>query len=103
MVEGSPEKMTSPKPKTNSSIDDESSVGSTNRRREDEALDDTNATAPMDSADDAWIKNNCSSELSPEVEPSELQWAILEVLDLNRGRGFEIQKGIDERILAIYI
>jgi hypothetical protein len=35
-------------PRTNSSIEDEPSVRSTNRRHQDEALDGTNATVPSD-------------------------------------------------------
>jgi hypothetical protein len=46
-------------------IDGEPSVGSTNRRHRDEALDKTNVAVPSDSADDAWIEINCSPELSP--------------------------------------
>jgi hypothetical protein len=41
-----------------------------NRRHQDEALDETNAVVPSDSVNDAHIENNCSSELSPELEPS---------------------------------
>jgi hypothetical protein len=61
----SPEKTTSPEPSTKSSIGDESSVGSTNRRHWDEALDETNAVVPSDSTDDARIESNCSPELEP--------------------------------------
>jgi hypothetical protein len=46
---------------------DEPSVGWTNRRHREEALDETNAVVPLDSADDAQIETNCSSELSPEL------------------------------------
>jgi hypothetical protein len=34
-----------------------------------EALDETNAAVPSDSADDARIGSNCSADLSPELEP----------------------------------
>jgi hypothetical protein len=44
-------------------------VQSTNRTRPDEALDETNAAVPSDSADDARIGSNCSPDLSPELEP----------------------------------
>jgi hypothetical protein len=37
-------------------IDDEPLIGSTNRRHQDEALDETNAKVPSDSADDARIE-----------------------------------------------
>jgi hypothetical protein len=40
-----------------------------NRTRLDEALDEANALLSLDSADDARIGNNCSSELWPELEP----------------------------------
>jgi hypothetical protein len=66
MVEGSPEKTTSPEPRTISLIRDELSVGSTNRRHRDEALDETNKAVPSDSAYDARIESN----YSPELEPS---------------------------------
>jgi hypothetical protein len=63
MVEGSPEKMTSPEPRTNSQIDDEPSIESTNRRNHDKSLEETNAVVPSDFVDDAWIESNCSPEL----------------------------------------
>jgi hypothetical protein len=50
-------------------IDGDSEVRSMNRTHCDEALDETNATVSLDSADDARIGSNCSSELSPELEP----------------------------------
>jgi hypothetical protein len=59
----------SPEPKGNPSIAGDSGIQSTNRTRCDEALDETNAAVPSDSADDAQIGSNCSSELSPELEP----------------------------------
>jgi hypothetical protein len=34
-----------------------------------EAIDETNAAVPSDSADEARIGSNCSPELSPELEP----------------------------------
>jgi hypothetical protein len=52
-------------PSTKLSIVDEPSVGSTNRRHWDEALDKTNAAVPSDSTSES----NCSPELSPELEP----------------------------------
>jgi hypothetical protein len=44
-------------------------IRSTNRMRPDEALDEKNAAVPSDSADDAQIRSNCSTELSAELEP----------------------------------
>jgi hypothetical protein len=70
MVEGSPEKTTSPEPRTILLIEDEPSVGSINQRHRDEALDDSDVAVPSDSTDDTWIKSNCSLELSLELEPS---------------------------------
>jgi hypothetical protein len=67
MVEGSPEKTTSTGPRTNSSIDNEPSVGSTNQKHQDEALDEMNTAVPSDSTDDTRIKSKCSPELSPEL------------------------------------
>jgi hypothetical protein len=40
-----------------------------NRRHRDEALDETNAVVPSDSADDTRIESNCSLELSAKLEP----------------------------------
>jgi hypothetical protein len=59
----------SPEPRGNPSIAGDSGIQSTNRTRCDEALDETNAAVPLDSADDARIGSNCSPELSPELEP----------------------------------
>jgi hypothetical protein len=59
----------SPEPKPNPSIVGDSGIQSTNRTRYDEALDETNASVPSNSADDARIESNCSPELSPELEP----------------------------------
>jgi hypothetical protein len=59
----------SPEPRRNPSIARDSGVRSTNRTRPDEVLDETNASVPSDSADDARIGSNCSPELSPELEP----------------------------------
>jgi hypothetical protein len=56
-------------PKPNLSIAGDSGIQSTNRTRPDEALDETNAAIPSDSADDTRIGSNCSPELSPELEP----------------------------------
>jgi hypothetical protein len=95
MVEGSPEKITSPEPRTNSPIEDEPLVGSTNRRHRDEALCET----PTDSVDETLIESNCSLELEPSQISASNYWSFGSRL----GRGFEIQKGLDERILAIYI
>jgi hypothetical protein len=61
---GSPEKTTPPESSTKSSIGDEPLVGSTNRRHQDEALDETNATIPSNSAEDTRIESKCSPELS---------------------------------------
>jgi hypothetical protein len=52
------------------SIGDERTVGSTNRRHRDEALDDMDVAVPSDSSNDARIECNCSPELSLEMEPS---------------------------------
>jgi hypothetical protein len=59
----------SPEPRENPSIAGDSGIQSTNRTRCDEALDETNAAVPSDSADDARIGSNCSPELPPELEP----------------------------------
>jgi hypothetical protein len=55
----------SPESRRNPSIDDEPEVGSTNRNHQDESLDETHASVPLDSVNNAWIESSCSSELSP--------------------------------------
>jgi hypothetical protein len=83
--ESSPEKKTSPEPGRKSPIGDKQTTGSTNQKHRDEALDETNAAVPSDSANDTWIKSNCSLELSPELEPSqtlpELRRVIPRIVD----------------------
>jgi hypothetical protein len=59
----------SPEPRRNPSIAGDLGIQSMNRTRCDEAFDETNATVPSDSADDARIGSNCSPELSLELEP----------------------------------
>jgi hypothetical protein len=59
----------SPEPRGNPSIARDSRVQSLNWTRPDEALNETNVAVPSDSTDDARIGSNCSSELSPELEP----------------------------------
>jgi hypothetical protein len=54
-----------PEPRGNSLIAGDLGIQSTNRMRCDEALDETNAAVPSDSADDARIGSNCSPELEP--------------------------------------
>jgi hypothetical protein len=54
----------SPEPRGNPSITGDSGIQSMNRMR-CEALDETNAAVPSDSADDARIGSNCSLELKP--------------------------------------
>jgi hypothetical protein len=71
-----------------------------NRKHRDEALDETNAAVPSDSADDARIESN----YSPELELFRTSAINSGVSDLDWGWVFDIRKGIDERILAnIYI
>jgi hypothetical protein len=56
-------------PRRKSLIGGEPTVGSTNQKQRDEALDETDAAIPSDSGNDARIENNCSPELSLELEP----------------------------------
>jgi hypothetical protein len=75
---------TLPEPRTNSPIEDEQSVGSTNRWHRDEALDVTDAAVPLDSAEDARIESNYSWELEPS-----------QTLASNSGSyGFSLEKGV---------
>jgi hypothetical protein len=59
----------SPEPRGNPSIAGDSGIQSMNQMRCDEALDETNAAVPSNSADDARIGSNCSPKLSTELEP----------------------------------
>jgi hypothetical protein len=52
-------KRPSPEPRRNLSIAGDSGVPSTNQTHPNEAIDETNAAVPSDSADDAWIGSNC--------------------------------------------
>jgi hypothetical protein len=65
MVEGSPENAPTPETRTNPPIEGEPSVGLTNRRHQDEALDEMGAVVPLDAAADAQIESKCSPELEP--------------------------------------
>jgi hypothetical protein len=58
MVEGSPEKKPLLEPRRKTLIGDEPSVGSTNRRHRDDALDETSTAVPSVSADNAQIESN---------------------------------------------
>jgi hypothetical protein len=51
-------------------------VRSTNRTRQDEALDETNKVVSSDSADDAQIGNNCSEKLKPLLNFGEQFWKL---------------------------
>jgi hypothetical protein len=68
MVEAHERRRPFSEPSTKPSIGDEPSVGSMNQSHRGKALDETNATVPSDSVDDARIESNCSLELSPELE-----------------------------------
>jgi hypothetical protein len=79
----------SPESRRKSLIDDESKVGSTNRKHRDEALDETNATVLLDFASDAWIESNCSPELSTELEPPQTSVSNFENCGSNLGKRFQ--------------
>jgi hypothetical protein len=90
-------------PRRKTLIGDEPSARSMNRRHQDEALDETNAAVPSNSANDAQIESNYSPELSPELEPSRNSSSNSGSYGSKLGKGFEIWKGLDERVPAIYI
>jgi hypothetical protein len=87
--EGSPDKKTSREPRRKTSIDGEPMIGSTNRRHRDEALDETNAAVPSDSANDARIESNCLPELSLELEPSRTSASKFGNCGSNLGKQFQ--------------
>jgi hypothetical protein len=70
MMEAHRRRRPSPEPSTKLSIGDAPLIRSTNRRHQDESLNETNAAVPSDSTDDARIESNCSPELSLELEPA---------------------------------
>jgi hypothetical protein len=86
-----------------SSIDGESEVQSTNQKHQDEALDEVNAAVFLDFTNDARIESNCSSELSPDMEPPRTLASNFGNCLSNLGNGFETWKGLVERVLAKYI
>jgi hypothetical protein len=55
----------SPEPRRNPSIDSEPEVRSANRKHQDKALIETNATVSSNFANDTRIESNRSSELEP--------------------------------------
>jgi hypothetical protein len=58
MVEAHRRRGSSPEPSKNSPTGDEPSVGLTNQRHRDEALDETSAAVPSDCADNTRIESN---------------------------------------------
>jgi hypothetical protein len=93
----------SPEPRGNPSIAGDSEIQSTNRTRCDEALDETNATVPSDSADDAQIGSNCSRSCQRSWNRPELQRAIPEARDWIWRKRFVFWNGLDEMKPDIYI
>jgi hypothetical protein len=87
MVEGSSEK-TSMEPRIIPPIGDGPPVGSTNQRHWDEALGETNAAIPPNSADDARIGSNCSPELPSKLEPSRTSASNSGSFGFRLGMGF---------------
>jgi hypothetical protein len=85
MVEGSPEKKPLLEPRRKTPIGDEPSVGSTNRRHRDDALDETSAVVPLDSTDDAQIESN----YSPQLEPSRTSVSNFGSFGSKLGKGFQ--------------
>jgi hypothetical protein len=83
----------SSEPKRKSLINGEPKDGSTNQKHRDEVLDDTNVAVLSDSANNAWIKSNCSLELSPELEPSQTSASIPRIVDRNWGKRFRGLEG----------
>jgi hypothetical protein len=73
-----------------------------NLKHQDKSLDEMNTTALSDFANDTRIECNCSQELSLELEPPRASASNSENCGSRRNR-FDIWKGLDKRILAIYI
>jgi hypothetical protein len=89
----------SPEPKPNPSIAGDSVVQSTNRTHCDEALDETNAVVPSDSADDARIESNCRRSWNR----LELRRAIPGARDRIWRKRFVFWNGLDEMKPDTYI
>jgi hypothetical protein len=83
----------SSEPKRKSLINGEPKDGSMNQKHRDEVLDDTNVAVLSDSANNAWIKSNCSLELSPQLEPSQTSASIPRIVDQNWGKRFRGLEG----------
>jgi hypothetical protein len=101
MVEAHRRRQTSWEPKINMSINGKPEVRSTNRKHWDKALDETNATVPLDSADEAWVKSNCRS-CNWSWNLPELRRAILVVSDRIKDGVLNFEKGLDKRIPVSY-
>jgi hypothetical protein len=56
-------------PRRKSSIGSKSTVGSTNRKHRDKALNERNVAVLLDFSNNAQIESNCLPELSLELEP----------------------------------
>jgi hypothetical protein len=104
IVKSHPRTRILPEPNTNSSIGDELSIGSTNQRHRDEALDETNVAVPSDLAVHAQIENYCSPELSPDLEPSQTSASNSRSFGSNLRMGFQIlERARQEDSSHIYI
>jgi hypothetical protein len=93
----------SPEPRTNPSIAGDSGVQSTNRTHPDEALDETNAAVPSDSADDARIGSNSRWSCRRSWNRPELRRAISGARDQIWRKRFVFLNGLDEMKPNMYI
>jgi hypothetical protein len=90
-------------PRRNPSIAEDLGVQSTNQTRPDEALDETNAAVPSDSADDARIGSNSSPCCRWSWNRSELRRAIPGARDRIWRNCFMLWNGLDEMKPVMYI
>jgi hypothetical protein len=75
-------------PRRKLSISDESVVGSTNQKHQDEPLDETNAVVLSDFTNNTRIGINCSPELSLELEPPRTSVSNSRTCGSNLGKRF---------------
>jgi hypothetical protein len=89
-------------PRRNPSIDGKPKVRSTNRKHWDEALDEINEVVLSDSPMTYGLKVITHRNCRRSWNCPKLRRAILGILDQNWG-GFDICKGLNNRVIAIYI
>jgi hypothetical protein len=95
-------KPSSPEPRRKSSIDGEPEVGSMNQKHLDETLDETNAAVLSYYANNE-LKVIARRSCRRSWNRPKLRRAIPKIVDRMWENGFEIWKGLSERVPTIYV